>query len=183
VSLFTADELRAQLRAQQIPEYLIEKAVLIEQIKQGTAQAAQPIGGSVARNMRPDGTHPLLDDLRLADGADDARLEKEVVARADKQLRALGFRVINTSQPRHAKYITPGVPDRFYFHRARGLGFAWEAKTATGEQSPAQRDFQEDMDACGWLYVLGTDVDLFAWLLARYPLVVDESGHLIWRPE
>ena len=59
------------------------------------------------------------------------------------------------------------MPDRFYFHRARRLGLSWEAKTPTGEQSPAQRDFQEDMDACGWPYVLGTDRDLFAWLVAR----------------
>lgn len=110
---------------------------------------------------------------------EDERLEKAHVLAADKQLRALGFRVINTSQPRHAKYITPGVPDRFYFHRARKLGLAWEAKTATGRQSAAQRDFQEDMDACGWSYVLGTDQDLFAWLVERRIAVRDASGNLV----
>lgn len=111
--------------------------------------------------------------------ADDAREEKAHVREADKQLRALGFRVINTSQPRHAKFLTPGVPDRFYFHRARGIGFAWEAKSATGEQSLAQRDFQLDMDACGWPYVLGTDQDLFTWLVARGIAVRDECGNLV----
>lgn len=163
MSTFTDDEIRAQLRAQKIPEHMVERAVAANQ------------AGRYVRNA----------DVRAVQcsEAEDARLEKVVVAEADKQLRALGFRVINTSQPRHAKYITPGVPDRFYFHRARGLGFAWEAKTATGEQSAAQRDFQEDCDACGWPYVLGTDQQLYDWLLARYPLVRDEQGHLTWRGE
>jgi hypothetical protein len=111
--------------------------------------------------------------------ADETREERAHVREADKQLRALGFRVINTSQPRHAKFITPGVPDRFYFHRARRIGFAWEAKSATGRQSAAQRDFQEDMDACGWSYVLGTDQDLFAWLVERGIAVRDECGNLV----
>ena len=97
----------------------------------------------------------------------EARDEKRIVAQCDKQLRALGFRVINTSQPRHAKFITPGVPDRFYFHRARGVGFAWEAKTATGVQSPAQKDFQDDMEAVGWPYLLGTDQAVYDWLVAQ----------------
>jgi hypothetical protein len=111
--------------------------------------------------------------------ADDARDEKRIVRDVDKQMRSLGFRVINTSQPRHAKFITPGVPDRFYFHRARRIGLAWEAKTPTGEQSAAQRDFQLDMDACGWAYVLGTDQDLFTWLVERRIAVRDECGNLI----
>lgn len=113
--------------------------------------------------------------------ADDARDEKRVVAACDKQLRALGFRVINTSQPRHAKFITPGVPDRFYFHRARGVAFAWEAKTATGTQSPAQRDFQDDCDACGWTYLVGTDQVVYDWLVAQ-GIAFEEGGLLVALP-
>lgn len=113
--------------------------------------------------------------------ADDARLEKAVVANADKQLRALGFRVINTSQPRHAKFLTPGIADRIYFHRARGIGFWWEAKTATGEQSPAQKDFQEDCTACGWPYVIGTDQVLFAWMVDCGIAVRGDDG-LLYTP-
>ncbi len=97
--------------------------------------------------------------------ADNARREQTIVNEADKQMRALGFRVISQSQPRHAKYLTPGIPDRLYFHRGRGLALYWEAKTATGEQSSSQKDFQEDCDACGWPYVLGTDQELYAWLI------------------
>lgn len=112
----------------------------------------------------------------------DARLEKAHVAAADKQMRALGYRVINTSQPRHAKFITPGVPDRIYFHRARGVGLFWEAKSATGRQDPAQRDFQEDCDSCGWPYVLGTERELYAWLIAAGHAIRDGSGNLISPP-
>lgn len=110
--------------------------------------------------------------------ADVARAEKAVVANADKQLRALGFRVINTSQPRHAKFLTPGIADRIYFHRARGIGFWWEAKSATGEQSPAQCDFQEDCEACGWPYICGTDQVLFAWMVEHGIAVRGDDGLL-----
>lgn len=123
-------------------------------------------------------------DVRTAAelAVDEARLEKAHVRAADKQLRTLGFRVINTSQPRHAKYITPGVPDRIYFHRTRGLGLLWEAKADTGRQSTAQRDFMLDCQACGWPYVLGTDQDLFAWLVERRVAVRDASGNLVTPP-
>lgn len=108
-------------------------------------------------------------------------LEKDLVAHADKQLRALGFRVISQSQPRHAKYLTPGIPDRLYFHRARGVAVYWEAKTATGEQSPSQKDFQDDCEACGWNYVLGTPDALYAWLI-DHGIAAEEGALLVPLP-
>jgi hypothetical protein len=110
----------------------------------------------------------------------DARLEKAIVAAADKQLRALGFIIVNFSQPRASKQ-TAGIPDHRFYHPARGLCFWWEAKSPTGEQSPAQRSFQHWCDATGDPYCLGTDQDLYRWLLARYPLASDDCGNLVWR--
>ena len=101
-----------------------------------------------------------------ARAADDARLEKQIVAAADKRLRALGFTVWNLSQPRASK-IAAGVPDRLYTCPARGLAVLWEAKTAQGRQRPDQRVFQEHCDACGLHYVVGTDRALAAWLASR----------------
>lgn len=98
--------------------------------------------------------------------ADDARDEKAIVAHADRQMRALGFVVVNYSQPRATKQ-TAGIPDREYFHTARRLFLKWEAKTPTGKQSPAQREYQEWCEATGISYVVGTDAALFAWLVEK----------------
>lgn len=168
MSVFSADELRAQLRAQKIPEHLIERAVLREQLAQTSASFAVEgqLHGDAAR----------VDDLT------DARLEAEVVVNADKQMRALGFIVVNYSQPRASKQAA-GVQDHEYFHVERRIFFKWEAKSPTGEQKPAQVQYQEWCDATGTPYFCGTDQQLFTWLLARYPLVRDEQGHLIWRGE
>jgi hypothetical protein len=105
------------------------------------------------------------------------RLEKQIELAGDKQLAALGFEVVKFSHPGKTKQ-TPGIADRRYYHRARRICFWWEAKSATGRQRPDQRLFQEMCDAVGDPYCLGTDRDLFTWLLARYPLVRDEQGHL-----
>lgn len=98
--------------------------------------------------------------------ADDERLEKRHEHEADKQMRALGFEVVKFSHPGKTKQ-TPGIPDRRYYHRARRLALWWEAKSATGRQRPEQRYFQEMCDAVGDTYVLGTDRDLFDWLVAH----------------
>jgi hypothetical protein len=120
------------------------------------------------------------DVARVDDFLADARDEKRVVAAADKQLRALGFVVVNLSQSRASK-ITPGVPDRLYMHPARGVALWWEAKTATGRQRPDQRQFQEWCDACDWPYVLGTDAALFGWLQEQ-GIAAEEDGLLVPLP-
>lgn len=98
--------------------------------------------------------------------ADDERLEKLHELEGDRQMRALGFEVVKFSHPGKTKQ-TPGIPDRRYYHRARRLVLWWEAKSATGRQRPDQRYFQEMCEACGEIYVLGTDRDLFAWLVEQ----------------
>ena len=98
--------------------------------------------------------------------ADDERLEKVIELSADKQLAALGFEIVKFSHPGRTKQ-TPGIPDRRYYHRARRLSLWWEAKSPTGRQRPEQRHFQEMCEGCCELYVLGTDRDLFTWLVAH----------------
>jgi hypothetical protein len=166
VSTFSPDEIRAQLRAQKIPDHLIERFIEREAARLGLATML------VTRNEQ-------LDAIPFAD---EAKLEAEVVVNADKQMRALGFIVVNYSQPRASKQ-TAGVQDHEYFHIERRIFFKWEAKSPTGEQKPAQVQYQEWCDATGTPYFCGTDRELFDWLLARYPLVRDEQGHLIWRGE
>lgn len=96
--------------------------------------------------------------------AEDERREKAIELAGDKQMRALGFEVVRFSHPGRTKQ-TPGVPDRRYYHRARRLVLWWEAKSPTGRQRPEQRYFQALCESCGELYVLGTDRDLFDWLV------------------
>lgn len=152
-----------------------------DEIERGLRAAGVPAPKARAEAARlADSPDQLAGVLPTVQAAEESRLERAEVTRADKQMGALGFRTINTSQPRHAKYITPGVPDRFYFHRARRIGLAWEAKADGGRQSPSQRDFQDDMDACGWPYVLGPALALFDWLAAHHPVVWDDAGHLVW---
>jgi hypothetical protein len=96
--------------------------------------------------------------------AREERLEKTIELEGDKQMRALGFEVVKFSHPGKTKQ-TLGIPDRRYYHRGRRLVLWWEAKSATGIQRPDQKLFQEMCEACGEIYVLGTDDDLFLWLI------------------
>jgi hypothetical protein len=104
----------------------------------------------------------------------DERLEKEHELNADRRLAAMGFEIVKFSHPGRTKQ-TPGIADRRYYHRGHRLSFWWEAKSATGTQRPDQRKFQELVEACGDLYVLGTDQDLFAWLAARGITLTDAA--------
>lgn len=97
--------------------------------------------------------------------ADDERREKELVREADRRMRAAGFHVVEYSQPRASKQ-TPGIPDREYFHPARGLFVKWEAKTPRGVQSPAQKEYQAWCDRCHVPYVVGPPHELYAWCQA-----------------
>lgn len=94
--------------------------------------------------------------VRIAD--DDARLEKAIQADVMKLYHAHGCTVRNLSQARRSKQA-PGLPDLYVtWPRMTGQGpIAWwhETKTPTGVQSPAQRTFQIDNEACGVSYVIG----------------------------
>ena len=98
--------------------------------------------------------------------ADDARREKTVEHEADKQMLALGFLVVRFSRAERTKQ-TAGIPDRRYYSPRCCLALWYEAKTATGKQSSVQREFQTMAEACGELYVVGTERALFDWLVAR----------------
>lgn len=72
---------------------------------------------------------------------DDDRLEKEIQREAFKELRAHGFTVYWFSQKRRTGQ-TKGPGDLYAVHEERGLVVWYECKTPTGEQSPAQKDFE-----------------------------------------
>lgn len=98
-----------------------------------------------------------------APAVDEDALEKVVEHEGDKIMRALGFEVVRFSHPGRTKQ-TPGIPDRKYYHRRRGVTVWWEAKSATGRQRPDQREFQQMCEACGEVYLLGTHEALIGWL-------------------
>lgn len=114
---------------------------------------------------------------------DEDALEKAIEHEGDKIMRGLGFEIVRFSQPRATKQ-TPGIADRRYYRRHRlvetsygrkfvgALALWWEAKSATGEQTPAERLFQEMVEACGETYLLGTHEALIAWLVERRIAVV-----------
>jgi hypothetical protein len=96
-------------------------------------------------------------------------LEKEIELRGDKLMQAHGFTVIKFSQPRASKQ-TAGIPDRRYYRPPRfvkngstktlgqrGFSLWWDAKTTVGKQAPAQREFQQLVESCGEIYLVGTD--------------------------
>lgn len=117
---------------------------------------------------------------RRRDAMDDRADEKAVAARGVKQLQALGFIVVNYSQPRATKQ-TPGVQDKELFHPERGVFLKWEVKTPRGKPSTAQVHYAEWCAACGVPYLCGTDQDLFAWLVAQGIAFV-EGGLLVPLP-
>lgn len=106
--------------------------------------------------------------------------EKAVEHAGDRLMRAHGFTVIRFSQPRATKQ-TAGIPDRRYYRPPRiveregarfmdslhGYALWWEAKTSEGKQSPAQKVFQELVEACGETYLVGTDAVLCEYLRAN----------------
>ncbi len=95
-----------------------------------------------------------------------AALEDKLQHDGEELMRALGFEVVHFSMKRASKQ-TPGIPDDKFYHRERRLTLWWEVKAEWGEQSPAQRVFQEMCEACGEIYVLGTLAILRTWLAGR----------------
>jgi hypothetical protein len=107
---------------------------------------------------------------------DEAALEKAIEHAGDTLMAKLGFEIIRFSHPGKTKQ-TPGISDRRYYRRPRtierrdgsyhrpAIACWWEAKSATGEQRPGQKVFQELVMACGEHYVLGTLDALVAWLI------------------
>ena len=55
-----------------------------------------------------------------------------------KRLRAFGFRVWSTSQPRRAK-VTPGLPDLIALHERAPICLFWEVKRQVGGRFSAEQ--------------------------------------------
>jgi hypothetical protein len=77
---------------------------------------------------------------------------------------------------------TPGIADRKYVNPGRGVACWWEAKHEDGEQSEDQFRFQQQVEACGEDYLLGTTDALAGWCQDGCPdqdmILVQGSGLL-----
>jgi hypothetical protein len=101
-----------------------------------------------------------------AEAERDARILEDAEQREiRKMLGAIGFRVWNTSQPRAAK-VSPGLPDQWITHEARGFAGWFETKRQVGgERSTAQREFGDACHRAGVPYGYGDRFDLARWLI------------------
>lgn len=134
-----------------------------------------PLEKAEAAARRELGIRPKNEMERILDDALIAELEDDVVAEGDRMMLALGFASIHYSQKKVAK-VTPGIPDRRYYHVRRRLFLWWEAKSATGRQRPGQREYQLLCDATGDPYVLGGLEPLRQWLIDHQVASFDETG-------
>lgn len=80
--------------------------------------------------------------------------EKDVQAAVVRAFRAVGCTVWSLSQAR-ATQQTPGLPDLFITHPARGLFLAWETKAEGGRLRPEQRVFRDHCVAAGVRHYVG----------------------------
>jgi hypothetical protein len=81
-------------------------------------------------------------------------------------MTALGFTCWHLSQNRASRQ-TPGWPDMLFTCPAKRLSVYYEAKSAKGKQSDAQKAFQADIVACGHEYVVGTVEAMADWCVAK----------------
>ena len=109
---------------------LLTDAELLEEARRRTARRLKGL---------PLAEAPAELAVRVAE--DDVRLEKEIQAEAFRELRSRGFTVYWFSQKRRTGQ-TKGPGDLYAVHEERGLVLWYECKTPTGEQSPAQKDFE-----------------------------------------
>lgn len=88
---------------------------------------------------------------------------------------AIGCHVYSFSQPRKTMQ-TPGIPDLYVIHPGAGqawwhevkrqVGPDWALPPSASAQRPEQREFQERVEACGDIYILGSRTDAKNWLEA-----------------
>jgi hypothetical protein len=101
--------------------------------------------------LTPDVSEPE-EQARIKE-ADD-RLEKIIQRDVWKLYRRFNCQCYWMSQARKTRQ-TAGVPDLIVFNRRARAMWYHEIKTPTGEQSPAQKVFQEQCNACAIYYALG----------------------------
>jgi hypothetical protein len=85
------------------------------------------------------------------------------VTEGDRLMRALGF-TVSFSQKKRAK-VTPGIPDRKFYHRGRHLTLWWEAKADWGRARPRSAISTRWREACGEIVVCGPLENLKTWLV------------------
>ena len=81
-------------------------------------------------------------------------------------MSALGFTCWHLSQNRASRQ-TPGWPDMLFTCPAKRLSVYYEAKSAKGKQSDAQKAFQADIVACGHEYIVGTWTAMHVWCVGK----------------
>jgi hypothetical protein len=96
-------------------------------------------------------TLPQLRAERVTAAAepDPAQLEDAERREVVRVYRAFGCLVYNLSQPRRAKYLTPGLPDLWIVHRGSGRAWWHEAKRPVGGRySGPQLEFRDGCATC-----------------------------------
>ena len=81
--------------------------------------------------------------------------ERDVQRDVVRLYESLGCAIYSTSQPRKAKYITPGIPDLMVFAPKVGRFWLHEIKSEKGKPSSAQLDFETLCGSCGVGHVIG----------------------------
>ena len=100
--------------------------------------------------------------------------EKTVQRDVVKTAKQFGCEVVSFSQPFAAKQ-TAGIADLRIRHRGRKRVAWFEVKAEDGEQSPAQKVFQEGEEAVGQRYVMGGLSELLS-LLREWGFKLGELG-------
>ena len=113
--------------------------------------------------------------VRIAEN--DKRLEKEIQRDVRNKYIAFGAIVYWLSQPRETKQ-TSGLGDLYIIHRRCRVAFWHETKTETGEQSSAQRDFEEWNAEAGVKVVVGGVLAAEEQLIRIGAAYRDSSGSL-----
>lgn len=106
------------------------------------------------------------------------RQEASIQRECYRRMRALGWHVVNFSQPRATKQSS-GIPDARYQSLIRRVCVWHEVKAPAGAQSTPQREFMEREQAAGHPYVLGGVGDLERWLVTNGFAVVDIAGQWV----
>lgn len=89
--------------------------------------------------------------------------ERAVQAACVDLYRRVGCRVRSTSQPRRAKYVSPGIPDLMVWHTGQGAFWFHEVKDEH-VPTPEQLRFADDCAACGIPCIVGGTAEARRWL-------------------
>jgi hypothetical protein len=109
-----------------------------------------------------------LSVLEIAQGRLARSERHDIEPAGDRFMAQMGFTSIHLSQSR-ATQQTPGISDRRYYNTFRRVKCWWEAKSENGKQTEAEWKFQQLVEACGEVYLLGTEQVLADWCRVGCP--------------